>query len=67
MTEEKEFVTLDEAATQLGIKRPSLYYYLKNLEIEKHHFPWNRHAYITQSDFQRIKQTKNAPWKLADK
>jgi len=63
MTEEKEYITLQEAAEQLGIKRASLYYYLDNMKIEKRRFPLNRHAYITQADFQRIKNAKESPWK----
>jgi hypothetical protein len=63
MAEEKEYVTLQEAAKQLGIKRASLYYYLDNMKIEKRRFPLNRHAYIKVSDFQRIKDVKESPWK----
>jgi len=63
MTEEKEYVTLQEAATQLGIKRASLYYYLKKMKIEPRSFSLNRHAFISQADFQRIKNVKESPWK----
>jgi hypothetical protein len=66
LTGEKEYVTLQEASAQLGIKRASLYYYLKRMEIEPQHFPLNRHAYITQVDFQRIKDVKESPWKAED-
>jgi hypothetical protein len=66
MTEEKEYVTLQEAAAQLGIKRASLYYYLNKMEIKPRRFKMNRHAYITQTDYQRIKTAKESPWKAED-
>jgi hypothetical protein len=62
MMETKEYLTLQEAAALLGIKRGSLYYYLGNMKIERRRFPLNRHSYITQADFQRIKQVKESPW-----
>jgi len=68
MTDEKEYVTLADAAAQLGIKRASLYYYLKRMKIEPQRFPQqlNRHSFITQADFQRIKAAKESPWTLED-
>jgi predicted DNA-binding transcriptional regulator AlpA len=64
MTDEKEFLTLSEAAEAVGLKRASLYYYLEKLHIETHRFPYNRHRYIASSDVERIKNVKDSPWKL---
>jgi len=62
MPEEKEYMTLDEAAQSLGLKRPSLYYYLNALKIERHRFKLNRHTYITKADVERIREVKEKPW-----
>ena len=67
MTEgEKEYVTLDEAAESVGLKRPSLYYYLKKLGIKREQFPLNRHTWIARSDLERIRAAKESPWTLDD-
>lgn len=64
MTEDsKEYLTLDEAAAAVGIKRASLYYYLDRLGIKRHKFPFNRHMYIAAADVARIKVVKESPWK----
>jgi hypothetical protein len=65
MSEEKDFLTLSEAAQAVGLKRASLYYYLEKLGIETHKFDYNRHRYISRSDVERIRTVKDSPWKLA--
>jgi predicted site-specific integrase-resolvase len=67
MEEDKEFMTLDEAAHAVGIKRASLYYYIKRLKIQRHTFPLNRHAYLTHNDVERIKAVRESPWKLEER
>ncbi len=67
MTEEnKKYVTLDEAARTVGLKRSSLYYYIKRLNIERKEFPFNRHTWISRADLERIKAAKESPWKLEE-
>jgi len=62
----KEYVTLDQAAEAVGLKRPSLYYYLKKLQIKREHFPLNRHTWIAAVDLERIKAAKESPWTLEE-
>lgn len=64
MPEEKEFLTLSEAAEAVGLKRASLYYYIDKLKIPTQKFPYNRHRYIALSDVERIRTVKDSPWKL---
>lgn len=64
--EGKEYVTLDEAAEAVGLKRASLYYYLKKLSIKREQFPYNRHTWIAASDLERIKAAKEHPWTLEE-
>lgn len=60
--EEREYLTLDEAAEAIGLKRPSIYHYLNALGIERHRFKFSRHSYITKADVERIKHIKEKPW-----
>lgn len=64
MAEDKEYLTLSEAAQAVGLKRASLYYYLDKLKIETRNFPFNRHKYIAASDVERIRTVKESPWKI---
>jgi hypothetical protein len=68
MTDEREkaYVSLDDAAKAVGMKKSSLYYYLKALAIETHKFPLNKHAYIATRDLKRIQDVKHSPWKLSE-
>ena len=66
MPEEQEYMTLDEAAKEVGLKRPSLYFYIKKLRIERRYFPLNKHAYIKHADVERIKAVRESPWKLSE-
>lgn len=62
--EEEEYITLDEAASLVGIKKVSLYFYIRELGVETHKFPHNKHKYILRRDVERIRDTRKAPWKL---
>ena len=66
MPEDKEFLTLDETAAAVGLKRPSLYFYLNKLKIERRKFPFNRHTWISRADVERIKTAQERPWELED-
>ncbi len=62
--EEKEFMTLEEAATYVGKKRASVYNYIKDLNIKTHKFGRDRHAYIALADVKRIKEAIEKPWTI---
>ena len=63
---EQEYITLNEAAQELGIKRASIYYYLKALNIEPQRYKFHRQSFITRADFERIKVIKDQPWKSSE-
>ena len=63
---QREYMTLDEAAQSVGLKRPSLYYYINALQIKRHHFKFNRHAYIARADVDRIREIKEKPWIMGE-
>lgn len=62
--DETEYVTLDHVSREVGIKKGSLYYYLRELGIQTHKFPLNRHAHIACEDMELIRQAKESPWKI---
>jgi hypothetical protein len=57
---QKEYMTLDDAMREIGVKRTTLYYYQKrpDLNIEIKTFPLDTHAYLLRSDVERIKQLR---------
>lgn len=59
---EKEYLTLDEVEAYTGIKKGSLYYYLRALGIETIKFNLDKRAYIAFADANRIKEVKDTPW-----
>ncbi len=64
--EDKEYMTLDEAAAAIGIKRPSVYHYIKKLHLQRHNFAYNRHTYLARADVERIKAVRESPWKIEE-
>lgn len=62
LTAEKEYMNLDEVAAYVGMKRASLYNYIKDLEIKTHKFKRDRHTYLAMEDIRRIKGHKEKPW-----
>ena len=63
MTEEKrEYMSIKEVAEYTGIKRASLYYYIRALDIKPQKFRLDKQAYITSTDADRIKEVKDKPW-----
>ncbi len=64
MEEEKEYMTLEEAATFTGIKRATIYNYLHDLDIETFKAGRSRRSYITLADAKRLKEYKESPWKI---
>lgn len=62
----KEYLTLDEVAQETGIKKGSLYYYLRELGIEQQKFPLKKNAYISRDEVEMIKEAKSSPWKISE-
>src|SRR5947209_18852774 len=67
MTKERDYLTLDEVEEYTGIKKNSLYYYLKMLDIKTHKFTLDKRAYISLEDANRIKEVKETPWLAGEK
>jgi predicted site-specific integrase-resolvase len=64
---DKEYLTLAEVAEYVGVKRPSLYYYINALKIKTHKFNLDKRAYILRADAERIKEIKEKPWLAGEK
>ena len=58
MAEEK-YISMEDAAEQLGVTRTALYYYIRTLKLEKKKFELDKRVYLKVSDFQRIKTLKD--------
>ncbi len=58
MAEEK-YISMQDAAEQLGVTRTALYYYIRTLKLEKKKFELDKHIYLKMSDFERIRTLKN--------
>lgn len=56
----QEYITVEEAATELRLSRTNLYYYLGQMEIEPTKFQLDRKAYIRRSDLERVKVARGA-------
>ena len=55
---EEKYISMKEAAERLKVRRPSLYYYIELLNIEKCYFLLDRQTYLRLSDFERIRKLK---------
>lgn len=66
MSEENNYVSLDDFAKEVEMKKTSLYYYIRALGIQTHKFPLNRHAYITREDAEQIRDAIKSPWKISE-
>jgi excisionase family DNA binding protein len=62
--ENQEYMTLEEASAYAKIKRATIYNYLHDLKIETFKAGRDRRSYITRTDAQRLKEYKEAPWKV---
>lgn len=60
MTQEEHYISVDDAAQELGVNRSTMYYYKRQLHIEHKKFPLDRHKYISHADFERIKEARQA-------
>jgi hypothetical protein len=64
MTEEKEFLNLAEAAAYIGIKRASIYNYMRDLKIKSTKFGRDRRKYLALADVKRMKEYREKPWSI---
>ena len=60
--EGKAYLTYEEAADYLGIRRSSLYTMLVELGIKTHKFKFDRRYYIALEDVKRVKEIRDKPW-----
>ncbi len=63
----KEYFTIEETASELGVDRSTVYVKTKLLKIEPAKFPGNRKKYIAAADVERLRLLLNEPWKLEQK
>lgn len=55
MADQSELITMEEAAARLGVRRATLYYYIKALDLETKKFPLDKRKYLKVADVERIK------------
>lgn len=60
----KEYFTLEETASELGIDRSTVYLKMKMLNIQTTKFPGNRKKYVAAKDVKRLWTLINEPWKI---
>ena len=59
---EQEYLTITQAAVEIGWNRATIYDWMKTLGMEKHYFVRNKHTYIHMTDVARLKEIKEKPW-----
>ncbi len=64
MKQDKEYLTLVEAAEYAGLKRATIYNYLNDLGIKPEKFGREKRKYISMADAKRLKEYKETPWKV---
>ena len=57
---EDNYIAIEDVANQLNVERATVYYYMRALKIERKKFDLDKRKYILRSDFQRIKDAKDA-------
>ena len=63
MAKEKEYMTLEEAAQYIGVKRATLYNYMNALEVKaKPMGPDGRRKFLALADVKKLKAYKEQPW-----
>ena len=62
MSEQQEprYISIDNAARELGVNKSTIYYYLRQFSITSHKFPLDRRTYLKREDFERIQSAKRA-------
>jgi hypothetical protein len=61
-TEKQEYLSIDQAAAEIGIDRATVYAWMKELGMQRHKFLRNKKTYIHASDVERLKEIKARPW-----
>jgi hypothetical protein len=59
-TEQVKYISLHNVGQELGVARGTVYYYIRQLDIQMKKFPLDRKAYIALEDLERIKAAKQA-------
>lgn len=49
-------ISVERVQSQIGVVRNTLNAYLNVLNIQRHKFPFDRKAYITLADYERLQQ-----------
>jgi hypothetical protein len=62
MPVEPEYISISDAASGMGLARPTMYHYIKILGVQTYKFKLSREKFITVEDFQRIKEARQKPW-----
>lgn len=57
---EYSFISVTDAARQLGVSRQTMHQYKKIFDIQWHKFKLDRHHYIRIEDVARIKEARDA-------
>lgn len=57
---EIQYLSMENAGKELGVRRSAMYYYIKQMNIETKKFPLDRKTYISIVDLERIKAAKRA-------
>jgi predicted DNA-binding transcriptional regulator AlpA len=56
MANKDECTSIDQAADIAGVSRATLYNYMNVLGVQRIKFPFDRKAYITNSDLERVRK-----------
>ena len=67
MSAEQEYKTISEAASEIGIARPTMYHYINILGIETKRFKLSREKFISVEDVEKIKEVRLKPWLAGEK
>jgi len=54
----QQYIAMEDAATELGVSRSTMYYYLKQLHIITKKFPLDKRTYIERKDLDSIRLAK---------
>lgn len=62
MSEDEEFMLLDEAAKSLGMTRATIYNYMNDLNIKTQRLGRDKRSYLSREQINRIREYKEKPW-----
>ena len=60
MADHTKYISMEDAAQKLGVKRATLYYYIKVLKLETKKFDLDKRKYLKVADFERINKLRDA-------